>query len=221
MSGDIKEYLDQKGRIGKLDSLLLYLTSLFGLLFSLIQALGFGIEGVIHLIPLLFSGMFLPIYFGYIRGVIMTDSLEERIRGWLYLICSIPFYLVPQISQTISKWLETWSTKSILMEFITKELTLLISLAFSTSIGLLVSSTTSTLTDKIFDICKKQPSQATYEMVSTTYLSALGLAILLLTIASFQFTRADPWNIFTLLLIFIIFTPWTWTECKKASKWAL
>ena len=95
MSEDLKEYLDQRGRMGKLDSLLLYLTSLFGLLFSLIQALGFGIEGVIRLIPLLFSGMFLPIYFGYVRGALMTDSLEERIRGWLYLICGIPFYLVP------------------------------------------------------------------------------------------------------------------------------
>jgi len=83
-------------RLGKLDSLLLFASSFSGLIFSLLQVVLGGLNAIIYFLPFLVSITFMSIYIGYIRGGITIDKIEERVRGWVYLIVgsiAYSFYL--------------------------------------------------------------------------------------------------------------------------------
>jgi len=85
--------LDLKSRVDKLDSFLLFLSSSSGLVFGVIQSFIKGLESLVLIVPLFFLGWFFPIYVGYVRGAIILGSIPERLRGWLYLLVSIPVYV--------------------------------------------------------------------------------------------------------------------------------
>ena len=85
--------IEAKLRIGKLDSLLLFISSSLSLVFAIMQIIIGGYNSIIFFIPLLFLGWFMPVYIGYLRGAILLDSVVERIRGWLYLVIGAGFYI--------------------------------------------------------------------------------------------------------------------------------
>jgi len=75
-----------KGKdMDKVDSLLLSLASGLSFFFSLLRAVVGDIPSIILFFPLLILGWLLPIYVGYCKGGI-NNILEERFRGWIYLI---------------------------------------------------------------------------------------------------------------------------------------
>ena len=170
MSESFKEYVDKKMKIGKVDSFLLYLTSLFGLLYSLAQFFLSTIEDIIYFIPLLVPGLILPIYFGYCRGA-LGDSAEDRVRGWLYLIVGAPFYIIPFLSSLIQKPIEQCIPANIAR---TVPLLLVLFMAFliSNYIGILGRR----LKDFIFYLCERKSSFATDKMSADTALSAIFLS---------------------------------------------
>lgn len=80
-------------KLDKLDNAFLFVISLVGLFFTIIQVYMEGIMGLVEISPLLFLGVVLPFYIGYVRGAIGVDSVVERIRGWVYLVVGISTYL--------------------------------------------------------------------------------------------------------------------------------
>jgi hypothetical protein len=53
-------------------------------------------------IPFLILGVVVPFYVGYIRGVIEIDTVEERIRGWIYSIIGTNYFLGSFVISLIS-----------------------------------------------------------------------------------------------------------------------
>lgn len=80
-------------KLDRLDNAFLFTISLVGLLFTIIQIYMEGITGLIEISPLLFLGIVLPFYIGYMRGAIEMDSVMERVRGWVYLAVGVGAYL--------------------------------------------------------------------------------------------------------------------------------
>jgi hypothetical protein len=82
---DLQDYIDIKSKKQNLDTALLVFTSSLGLWFTIIKMF-FGGLAQLYVLPTLFIGWFMPICIGFIRGSLTLDLVEERIRGWLYLI---------------------------------------------------------------------------------------------------------------------------------------
>jgi hypothetical protein len=85
--------MESSRKIERLDDAFLFMISLIGLLFTIIQIYMEGISGLIEISPLIFLGVLLPFYIGYLRGAIAIDSVIERIRGWVYLAVGVSTYL--------------------------------------------------------------------------------------------------------------------------------
>ena len=84
-------------RIERLDDLLIYCTGLGGLIPYALQALFGEFFTTIGTLPILLFVLIAPIYIGLYRGAIELDIIEERIRGWIYLIIGVltsPCFLV-------------------------------------------------------------------------------------------------------------------------------
>jgi len=107
------EDLELRLRLGKIDSLILFLPSLLGLAYSLLQYSVIGTRLLTYYIPVLFFGIPLPIYIGYIRGAIRLDSIVERARGWIYLAAGILSYGVMIVNQVIVGLGVGWPTSII------------------------------------------------------------------------------------------------------------
>lgn len=97
---EVKEYIDKKLRLAKLDSALLFFSSSLSLAFSVGYAY-LGTEWLQYYLPMLFLGWFMPIYIGYLRGSLIKDSVEERIRGWIYFIIGLGFYVISPLLSTL------------------------------------------------------------------------------------------------------------------------
>jgi len=89
----VEVLIDREMKMQNLDQLFLFLTSILGLFFSLIYILFERIETVVGFLPILILGLFIPVYIGYIRGAILIDNLEERIKGWIYFVYGIIVYI--------------------------------------------------------------------------------------------------------------------------------
>ena len=76
--------------VDKLDDLFLYLSTVPTILFTVIQV-ALGEEMLIGFLPILVP-TFVALYIGYIRGAIIVNTIEERVRGWMYLIAAILLY---------------------------------------------------------------------------------------------------------------------------------
>jgi len=88
-SEGLAKRIESRLKLGKLDSLFLFVPTLLGIGFSLFQYyLGIIKEpsAMIALMPILIVGIGMPVYIGYYRGGIKLDSMIERARGWIYLV---------------------------------------------------------------------------------------------------------------------------------------
>lgn len=81
-------------RLQNLDALLLFVTTIFGLFFSLFSGILVQKEIAYGFLFLLGIGLVIPIYIGYVRGAIILDTLEERVRGWIYFLYGIILYIL-------------------------------------------------------------------------------------------------------------------------------
>lgn len=94
-------------RVEKLDSLLLAVPSLFGIIGIIIPLFANALveQGLRNIfineilyyftIPILFFAVFMPLYIGYWRGAIITSSITERVRGWIFVILGSFMYILP------------------------------------------------------------------------------------------------------------------------------
>lgn len=90
----------------KADYLLLHVSSLLSIIFIFFQILIGGIKALILFFPLIILIVILPMYIGYIRGVILCDSIIERIRGWIFLLMGSGFYSYILVLYFIGEYIE-------------------------------------------------------------------------------------------------------------------
>lgn len=101
----VEVLIDREMKLQNLDQLFLFLTSILGFFFSLVYILFERIETVVGFLPILILGLFIPVYIGYIRGAILIDNLEERIRGWIYFVYGIVVYITEVVLSIIRRTL--------------------------------------------------------------------------------------------------------------------
>ncbi|RLF14067.1 MAG: hypothetical protein DRN06_07655 [Thermoprotei archaeon] len=87
--GDTARITSGGTRIEKMDELLLFYTALAGLIPYVLQlALGKAFMAY-YALPILVYVLITPTYIGYYRGAVKLDLVEERVRGWVYLITGL------------------------------------------------------------------------------------------------------------------------------------
>jgi len=84
--------MGNSNKIDKLDDAFLFALSSLGLIISFIQITMTESAEMIEALPFLVLGVGLPFYMGYLRGAIQTNSLNERMRGWIYLVIGTSSY---------------------------------------------------------------------------------------------------------------------------------
>lgn len=96
----------------RFDEFFLFITSVLGLFFSLLYTLLGYREIVYGFLPLLIIGLVIPIYIGYIRGAILLDMLEERVRGWIYFLSGVGIYIGSAILFVVNKLLTAFGVEA-------------------------------------------------------------------------------------------------------------
>jgi len=87
----VENAADRDKIVSKLDSALLFFTSSLIAVFSIGYAI-LALDWLVIFFPLLIISWVMPIYIGYIRGALIYDSIDERIRGWTYFIYGAFYY---------------------------------------------------------------------------------------------------------------------------------
>ena len=79
-------------KLGKYDDAFLLSLGLVGLIISFIEIGKNSITETASAIPFLLLGILLPFTVGYLRGAIQQNSIEERMRGWIYFLIGTTSY---------------------------------------------------------------------------------------------------------------------------------
>jgi len=79
-------------KLEKLDAAFLFVLSFVGIIVSFLQVTVINLGAFIEALPFLTLGILLPFYVGYLRGAIEVDTVEERMRGWIYAIIGTTYY---------------------------------------------------------------------------------------------------------------------------------
>jgi len=87
----VRQGFDRDKIVSKLDSALLFFASSVNLVFGLGYAI-FAFEWLKIFVLFLIMSWIIPIYVGYIRGALIQDSIDERIRGWIYFAYGTAYY---------------------------------------------------------------------------------------------------------------------------------
>jgi hypothetical protein len=190
----VKNHIDRKMRVGKLDSALLFLCSSFGLIFSFLQAYLGGIYALLYFLPVIILGWILPFFIGYIRGAIFQDSAVERSRGWIYLIVGTGLYLSNLITYIARKFLSDGLVYQVARVF------------FSVAplfVSFFIAKRQDSLVKKIFDICNEEVSKVKlratdYAGWAAFYFSMAGY---LSSTLSFEIISLEIAFLFLLLLV--------------------
>ena len=92
---ELKKFIEITVKKSALDNMLLSMSSIIGILFTIIAAL-ISKHAILYFTPLLIPGVFLPVYFGYYR-VLIKDSLEDRVKGWTLFIHGVILYFISML----------------------------------------------------------------------------------------------------------------------------
>lgn len=160
----LREYLDGKLLLGKIDTLLLFLSSSISITFAIGNAI-LGVEWVAYFLPLIFLGWFMPVYIGYIRGAIIPVQypVTERIRGWIYLIAGAGTYFINPILFALS----------ISFMIINPLLGLLVNLLLYVTFIYVLTTFTLTLVKKLFRIRWQATPTFVHEAFTRTQAAAI------------------------------------------------
>jgi hypothetical protein len=174
----LREYIETKFRLQKLDSALLFFSSSLSLAFGIGYAY-LGTRWLQYYLPMLFLGWFMPVYIGYVRGSLIKDSVEERIRGWLYFTVGLSIYIAfPLLSMIVD---------SLKLDYI---LTLLASAILGFAVNFLLGYySVSVIVHKLFKIHPKDIRKEVHKAFRSTVWSALVLAVLVSLVAHIDWSK--------------------------------
>jgi hypothetical protein len=193
----LQKYIEKKLTLSKLDSALLFFSSSLSLAFGVGYAL-LGIEWLRFYIPMLLLGWFMPIYIGYVRGSIILDSVEERIRGWIYFIVGLGFYVINPLSNFILEKIFGPSSY----------FSILIMLPESLIVGCTIGYLSGTVISDVFKIQYKELQKEAKEAFLETRLSAIFLSNLLIPISKIDLSNFTVSLNFSLVFLIIAVFAW-------------
>lgn len=99
-------------KLDKYDDAFLFSLGLVGLIISLIEIRTSSYADIASVIPFLLLGILLPFVIGYLRGAIQQNSIEERMRGWIYFLIGTTSYFAFFVITRIGS-LDYWVRESI------------------------------------------------------------------------------------------------------------
>lgn len=192
-----KRFIDREMKLQNLDSLLLFLASILGFLFSFIYVLFGYLEVALAFIPVIILGLVIPIYVGYIRGGIILDTLEERVRGWIYFIAGVVVYLLQGIVWLLEQML--LKTPSPHGNLLTGFMTALGPFFVGWLIG--TGKLTHWISNSIFEVFDQKITTLTEKIFDDTTESAFYASIYLFFSFSLYMTRVPYIELFTIFVI--------------------
>jgi hypothetical protein len=83
---------ENRRKLDNLDNALLFAIGSVTLIITFLQINLNDLTQVIEAIPFVILGIILPFVVGYLRGSIEFDTIEERVRGWIYFFIGIFSY---------------------------------------------------------------------------------------------------------------------------------
>ena len=83
---------ENRRKLNNLDNALLFAIGSVTLIITLLQINLNDLTQVIEAIPFVILGIILPFIVGYIRGSIEFNTIEERVRGWIYFFIGTSSY---------------------------------------------------------------------------------------------------------------------------------
>ena len=169
----------QSKKIDRLDNAFLFVLGSAGLVISFIQITMKSLTELIEAIPFLLFGIVLPFYVGYMRGAIEIDSVEERMRGWIYFIIGTSSYFAFFIFRRVHA------------EYIYQESVFILLITF----GLLITYLLLRWSRKVFRVSGTSSQYA----FSGTALCAIGATFLIRLVVSLYLDFQDK-NIYELVL---------------------
>lgn len=175
---ELKEYIDRKLMLAKLDSALLFFSSSLSVAFGVGYAY-LGTKWLQYYLPMLFLGWFMPIYIGYVRGSLIKNSIEERVRGWIYFIVGLGYYVA---SPLLNAFIEKVFGEVILLAIPVVGIV-------SFFLGWLYRKLQSKLIRDIFKIRGEDLRKEVRQAFRQTRFSALFLAILLVLISTVDWSK--------------------------------
>ena len=176
-TSELREYLERKLTLAKLDSALLFFSSSLSIAFGV----GYGFLGAKWLqyyLPMLLLGWFMPVYIGYVRGSLIKDSVEERVRGWIYFTMGLGYYIV---SPLLGVFVEEILKLGLYTSFVTAIPSLII--------GYFLGTLHPKVVYDIFKIKRKDIRKEVKEAFTETRFSALFLAISLMFISTVDWSK--------------------------------
>jgi len=189
-------------RLGKLDSLLLVIPTLFGIAFALSQyylkTIG-EVRLTITLVPILIVSVVYPVYIGYYRGAIKLNSIVERARGWIYVANGFVIYILMTI---------VWPLLG-LLAIVASPLNLIMSLIIVAGAMAAIAAINTYLSKwlgrRILSLFDKAYSQLHSEVFVTTGSSAVLLASALFFLANVQILGESYWLVIAVAILLVLY----------------
>lgn len=185
----VRKGTKSSGSVDKLDALLLAIPSIigiFGILIQLIINVFISFTEIIYYIalPALFFTIVIPLYIGYWRGVLVKNSIIERIRGWIYLVLGTVLYIISIVV------VFTLIILTLLLSFLNIFLIIIIivlTISFFYFLVIRIFKNIHPFVDRLFKICGKKspPTNLELLLVFRTYISVTLFAAFFYLITTF------------------------------------
>jgi len=160
----------EDARIERLDDLLIYCTGLGALIPYVLQALLGEFLTAIGALPVLLFALIAPVYVGLYRGAIKMNVVEERVRGWIYLV---PGMFTGPASLVLS-WLRD---AGYLTDLLTQALFFAVVAVVSAFSSFFIGKRLYKLLCNILGINITQKSSEVYNMIASTAMSSAALSL--------------------------------------------
>ncbi len=212
----LKEELDHRGRVSRLDSAMLFLASATSLAFALIQTLLTTSPTFIFIIPGLLLGWFAPFYIGYIHGAIKNNPVN-RIRGWTYLTMGSISYVILSIFSLF------------IVPLLVLDAALGVFIAIGCTLPFIITgmAVTSSLNQRISRICNHYATPVEQKVVNSTRISSTILALALSIAVCLEWEYFHQLQegillfrffVYTYVLIGLFFELYVWYLMRYKSK---
>lgn len=207
---ELKDYLDKKLRLGKLDSALLFLSSSVGLIFAVTQSIEKSPASLALFAPAFFLGWVLPFYYGYVRGALVRDSIVDRYRGWIFFFSGLGMYFLVLVTGPLFETLAPVDPVTPMSTSLLLTVPSLLGFLFLTGFFFLKR-----FTRFIFGLVNEKPDDLTWEIARST-----GAASAFMAMGGWFATRLRIFTVYSLVFLtpFALLVLYLWDKSDYYAR---